>query len=237
MWIVDFGVDMPHEEARPYERPSPHVKPCAAGYARSNKRQAYRERWWIHVEPRPAMRRRFGRLERFLATTTVSKHRLFVWSASPILPDQQLIVFAQCDDCFFGVLQSRAHEVWGLRQGTRLEESGFVTLRAVASRHSRCPSRLPEQAAAIAAAAKETGRTAQRLAEPAGVDEDGGAGVSRLGGRAVGAVYRSGHGPPVDRGQKPSPSTLSRTGRGDRQASARSAGRGSCPRTPTAPRA
>ena len=43
------------------------------------------------------------------------------------LPDHQLIVFARDDDYFFGVLQSRVHEVWARRQGTQLREveSGF----------------------------------------------------------------------------------------------------------------
>ncbi|MBA3415558.1 MAG: hypothetical protein H0U10_10080, partial [Chloroflexia bacterium] len=36
------------------------------------------------------------------------------------LPDHQLIVFARDDDEFFGVLHSRAHEVWSLRMGTWL---------------------------------------------------------------------------------------------------------------------
>ena len=60
-------------------------------------------------------------LSRFLTTLTVSKHRLFVWMSAPTLPDHQLIAFARDDDYFFGVLQSRIHEVWALKLGTRLE--------------------------------------------------------------------------------------------------------------------
>jgi hypothetical protein len=37
------------------------------------------------------------------------------------LPDHQTRVFARSDDFFFGVLHSRLHEVWALKQGTRLE--------------------------------------------------------------------------------------------------------------------
>jgi hypothetical protein len=33
----------------------------------------------------------------------------------------QLIVFSRSDDYLFGALQSRVHEVWGLKLGTRLE--------------------------------------------------------------------------------------------------------------------
>lgn len=57
-----------------------------------------------------------------LVTPTVSKYRLFQWLSSHVIPDQQLIVFAREDDYFFGVLHSRAHEVWSLRMGTSLED-------------------------------------------------------------------------------------------------------------------
>ena len=62
-----------------------------------------------------------SKLPRFLATTAVSKHRLFVWLGAPAHSDHALIVFARSDDYFFGVLHSRLHEVWALRLGTRLE--------------------------------------------------------------------------------------------------------------------
>ncbi len=154
MWIIDFGVNMPQEAAARYELPFEHVERHVQPEREKNKRQAYREWWWIHVEARPAMRKSLGRLEWFLVTTTVSKHRLFVLSASPILADHQLIVFAKCDHCSLGVLHSRAHEVWGLRQGTRLETRPRYT-------PSTCFETFPmpppngEQAAAIAAAAQE----------------------------------------------------------------------------------
>ncbi|HWG47098.1 MAG TPA: type IIL restriction-modification enzyme MmeI [Gemmataceae bacterium] len=68
------------------------------------------------------MRRRIEPLNRFLATTTVSKHRLFVWIFPPTLPDHQLVAFARDDDSAFGILHSRLHEVWALELGTQLED-------------------------------------------------------------------------------------------------------------------
>jgi len=67
------------------------------------------------------MRSAIAKLSRFIATPTVSKHRLFKWLTSPTLPDHQLIVFVRDDDYFFGVLHSHFHEVWALKLGTRLE--------------------------------------------------------------------------------------------------------------------
>jgi hypothetical protein len=38
------------------------------------------------------------------------------------VPDHQLVAIAREDDYFFGVLHSRAHELWALRMGTSLED-------------------------------------------------------------------------------------------------------------------
>lgn len=112
MWIIDFGVDMPEREAALYEMPyeyvRQHVMPVRAG----NRREAYRRRWWIHVEPRPAMRTALVSLSRYLATPILGRHRPFVWLPCEVLPDHQLIAFARDDDYFFGILHSSAHGKW-----------------------------------------------------------------------------------------------------------------------------
>jgi type II restriction/modification system DNA methylase subunit YeeA len=121
MWIIDFGVGMEEEHAALYDTPFAHVVREVLPEREENQRAIYRQRYWEHVRPRPEMRSQLDGLPRFLATTTVSKYRLFVWMSSPTLPDHQLIVFPRADDYFMGVLQSRIHETWALRLGTRLE--------------------------------------------------------------------------------------------------------------------
>ena len=96
-----------------------HVKPLRDAQSASDLST---RTWWLHAEPRPdyARSNRLG-FDRFICTPTVAKHRLFVWARRRLyLPDHQLIVFAREDDYFFGVLHSRAHEVWSLRMGTWL---------------------------------------------------------------------------------------------------------------------
>jgi type II restriction/modification system DNA methylase subunit YeeA len=66
------------------------------------------------------MRRAVSSLSRYIATPTVAKYRLFVWLTGSVLADHQLIVFARNDDYSFGILHSRAHELWALRMGTFL---------------------------------------------------------------------------------------------------------------------
>jgi hypothetical protein len=122
MWIIDFGVDMPEREAALYEMPFEYLREHVLPVRKGNRRDAYRERWWLHVEPRPAMRAALRGLSRYLGTVVLAKHRLLVWLAPDTLPDHQLIAFARDDDYFLGVLHSRPHETWALRIASSLED-------------------------------------------------------------------------------------------------------------------
>ena len=118
MWIIDFGIDMALEKAELYTKPFKHVQEKVLPLRQQNRRQAYQDRWWIHVEARPSMREKIAELSRYIATPTVAKHRLFVWLDPSVIPDHQLIAVAREDDYFFGVLHSYLHELWALRMGT-----------------------------------------------------------------------------------------------------------------------
>ena len=67
------------------------------------------------------MRKRLKGLSRYIATPVLTKFRLFVWLPAETLADHQLVVVCRDDDYTFGVLHSRAHELWALAQGTQLE--------------------------------------------------------------------------------------------------------------------
>lgn len=121
-WIIDFGTSMSLSDAMLYEAPfnivNELVKPMRAEVRRAN----HRDKWWIHGEARPGMRKALEALERFIATPRVAKHRLFTWLPARTLPDCQLVVIARDDDSSFGILHSRFHELWSLRMGTSLED-------------------------------------------------------------------------------------------------------------------
>ncbi len=119
-WIVDFGWTMSSGDAALYEEPFRWVKEHVYPMRRENRREAYREYWWRHVEPRQGMWRALDGLARYIATPRVSKHRLFVWCDARICPDSALIAIARDDDTTFGILHSRFHEIWSLRLGTWL---------------------------------------------------------------------------------------------------------------------
>jgi type II restriction/modification system DNA methylase subunit YeeA len=117
-YIIDFGTEMGLEDAALYEAPFEHVNQHVKPMREKSNRKAYRDRWWIHMEPRPAMRHALAGLPRYLATARVAKHRLFAWLDEDTLPDSQIIAFALNADYSFGILHSKAHELWSRRMGT-----------------------------------------------------------------------------------------------------------------------
>jgi hypothetical protein len=120
-WIIDFGVDTKPEDCAGYESPWKHATDVIKPVRDSNRRKRMAEKWWIHGEARPGMRRKLAGLSRLLVTPEVSKHRIFVWLPTAFLPDHKLRAIASDSDYWFGVLQSHIHEIWALKQGSRLQ--------------------------------------------------------------------------------------------------------------------
>jgi len=95
-----------------------HVKPERD----QNRRQAIREIWWRFGWERPKLRAAVDGLDRFIATPETSKHRLFVFLDSKILPDNKLTIIASRSATCLGILSSCIHAFWALSSGARLED-------------------------------------------------------------------------------------------------------------------
>jgi hypothetical protein len=122
MWIIDFGTSMSQSEASQYVAPYNYIIKNVKPARDLVRNDLERTKWWLHARPAPDCRRAVAHVQRYIATPTLSKHRLFTWFSHPTLPDHQLVAIARDDDYFFGVLHSRLHEVWSLRMGTSLED-------------------------------------------------------------------------------------------------------------------
>jgi type II restriction/modification system DNA methylase subunit YeeA len=168
MWIVDFGTDTSLEDAALYEAPfeyvNEHVRPKRE-ISRSTRAEC-----WLHERPRVDMRQALERVQRFLGTPTVAKHRLFVWLDGTTVPDHQIIAFALADDYFFGVLHSRAHEIWALRMGTSLEDRPRYTPTTCFETFP-FPEPTEERSAEIAEAARRLDELRCRWLDPEGAPE------------------------------------------------------------------
>jgi len=132
MWVIDYPPGTGSTAASHYTPVFEHLRSNVYPTRRQNRRAAYAERWWMHVEPRPEMRRALRPLRRFLATPGVSKHRLFAWVTPEVLADHQLVVFALEDDYSFGVLHSRVHELWARAMGSQVPSVASSRKHAVA---------------------------------------------------------------------------------------------------------
>jgi len=115
-YVIDFGVDMTEAEAAFYELPFEYVITHVKPLRDANRRESMKRRWWIHGEPRRALRAALVGKSRCIVTPEVAKYRLFVWMDTKTVPDHKLHVFARDDDYFFGVLHSKVHELWSLAQ-------------------------------------------------------------------------------------------------------------------------
>lgn len=127
MWIIDFPPGTQSTAASHYTSVFEYLRSAVYPIRQQRRRGADTEEWWMHLRPRPEMRRALRSLDRFLATPGVSKHRLFTWVSPEVLADHQLVVFALDDDYSFGVLHSRVHELWARAMGSQVREaeSGF----------------------------------------------------------------------------------------------------------------
>jgi type II restriction/modification system DNA methylase subunit YeeA len=114
MFIIDFGTDLSESEAALYEAPFEYIRQNVYPKRMENNRDSYREKWWIHGEPRPAFRHKVANISRYIVTPRVAKYRLFAWAARAVVPDSRLYAITRDDDYFFGILHSRLHEVWSI---------------------------------------------------------------------------------------------------------------------------
>ncbi len=120
-WVINFG-DMSEGDAALFELPFKHVVlHVQSRRLRANDVQR-RTNWWRLGRSGAAFFAAIGDKSRFIATSQVAKHRMFVWLDPAIQPHQTVIAIARDDDTTFGILHSRFHELWSLRMGTSLED-------------------------------------------------------------------------------------------------------------------
>ena len=128
-WIIDFPAQATERDAAMWELPFKYLKDA---WEAENKRlvaegkSPLREneprlqaKWWQLQRPRPKLRLKLPKVNRYIATPRVAKYRTFSWLATSILPDTRVVVIVREDDSTFGILQSKYHELWTLRYGAR----------------------------------------------------------------------------------------------------------------------
>ena len=169
VWIIDFGLELAEREAALYEAPFEYVESVVRPYRMTVKQACCRDRWWIHHNRRPEMTSALAGLMRYVATPTVSKHRLFAWLSQDVLPDHQLIVFARDDDYFLGVLHSRVHIAWADALGSQMIGVGRYTPTTCFETFP-FPDPTPEQRERVGEAARRLVELRDGWLNPPGLD-------------------------------------------------------------------
>lgn len=196
-WIIDFGLGptrprnggIPGElyldetSASFYEAPFQyalqHVKPARLGSG-SAKRSP---NWFLHIWPRPEMRRRIREIGRYIATVIHSKHRVFRWYESAVLPSHALAVIGSNSDVMFGLLQSRVHEIWSLVLCSALEDRPRYTPNTTFETFPFPDGIKADSPTSVADAAKALDLKRERWLNPEGAD------VANLKKRTLTALY------------------------------------------------
>ena len=168
MWIIDFGVNIPVEEAALYEAPFEYVRANVKPGRDNNRDAQFREYWWLHGRPRIEMRRSLVALSRYIGTSLTSRHRIFAWIDGDVLPDTTVVAFARDDEYFFGILQSRIHTAWADAAGSQLRESESANRYTPTTCFETFPFPEPtdEQREAIATAAAELNQLRENWRNP-----------------------------------------------------------------------
>ncbi len=174
LWTIDFA-SMSEADACLFELPFSYASKEIRPIRQSNSRKNRRDFWWRHGESGYGWRAATRDLDRYVATSQVAKHRVFVWQPKITWPHQTVICFARSDDTFFGVLHSRIHTLWALRLGTSLEDrpryTPTTTFETFPFPKGLTPNLKPEQytnphAADIATAAKRLNELRENWLNP-----------------------------------------------------------------------
>ena len=116
-YIVNFGTREKNEAAF-FERPYAAIEAVEKHRAHMDDAAGYP--WWQLWRWRPAMLEQIGKLPKYISIPRVSKHHFCVWTHPSVTPGDALVVVASDQDVMLGILQSRIHDLWAVKQGTRM---------------------------------------------------------------------------------------------------------------------
>jgi hypothetical protein len=120
-FVVDFGLADEEEAKRntqAYQLVADRVKPVRAG----RRSTTQRDTWWRFDRPRPELREALRGQAWYIATSEVSRHRLFQSVDAAVAPDGSVVAVAVGSPFLLGTLSSAHHCAWTLRTSGTLED-------------------------------------------------------------------------------------------------------------------
>ncbi len=116
-WSID---DVRSQLPATYQWILERVKPDRDAKASTKDGSAYAKLWWVFGKPRQDLRKGLIDQPRYIATVKTSKHRIFQFLNSDVLPDSKVIAVTIADALHHGVLSSFVHASWATAAGSHL---------------------------------------------------------------------------------------------------------------------
>ena len=114
--VIDFfGLSL--SESQRYKEPFNKILEEVKPERDVNKRKSRKENWWLFGENVLKTRNSIAGLARYIATPETTKHRVFIFLDSDVLPDNMVTAIAFEDAYHLGILSSSIHVVWSLATG------------------------------------------------------------------------------------------------------------------------
>ncbi|GAA0868966.1 hypothetical protein GCM10009116_08110 [Brevundimonas basaltis] len=153
--VIDlFGLSA-EEVRQAYPEVYQHLLETVKPERDTNARAYRRENWWLFGENNPRAREAWSALPRIITTVETTKHRVFLFLETSILPDNKLLAIASHEGEHLAVLSSRIHFRWYIANSAML---GVYDQEAVWVK-SRCfdPFPFPDPSEAIRATLRALG--------------------------------------------------------------------------------
>ena len=103
-----------------------------------NRRELYRDFWWIWGEPRKEWRAAIKGIDRIIATTRTAKHRIFQFLDSEVVIESKVVGIAVANADALAILSSRLHTLFSTQSGGWLGVGNDPTYN-----HSNCFNPFP----------------------------------------------------------------------------------------------
>jgi SAM-dependent methyltransferase len=116
-FVIDFYGLSQVEARQRFPASFQHVMETVKPDRDRNADRGFRENWWLFGRTRPQIRIANKGLDRYIATTRTSKHRVFQFLASRDVANHEIVVISSADSHHLAVLSSSIHTCWALRAG------------------------------------------------------------------------------------------------------------------------
>jgi hypothetical protein len=120
-FVINFE-DMTEDEARRWPDLMQIVESKVKPNRLRDNRESYRRHWWQFAERRGELFQVLRTLKRVLVHSFASKYLQFAFVPANVIVAGPAPLFIFEEESAFGVLQSRAHEVWAVRFSSTLED-------------------------------------------------------------------------------------------------------------------